>query len=629
MRRSTSLGIVFGMACALFARTPAHATILVVDDDNVPCFNAPYHNINEALAFAEAGDEIQVCPGLYPEQVVLTKPLTLRGLPVGSQKAVIQPTALLATRPSTMGGKLVTAGIIVDAPRVVLDSLVLDMSLSNATGCAPAVAGIYLRNASGVVENVTESGALPATTPDCDSGVGMLIEGGQAGDIFGHPLFGKAVVAVRDSSFTNNSKGGMVFLGSRAIIKVSGTQVLGTGPAATVQNGIEFGLGARGRMQEVQVRDFQTTTVGKTATGVLLFGAAKVRIRRSTITDAQTGVFVVGNFARVLDTQLGDITSDAIVLLGKKNRVLSALIDVSSVSGVFIDGDRNTVRGGNMTDMPVGVWFFDGDRNIAKGIDFTNVPERERVGGVRDLTSDAVDPFTLDCATVADCDDGNTCTTDACDALAGTCNYTNLPDLTSCSDGNLCNGDEVCVAGVCHLGTPLVCVDGNPCTNNLCDPASGCQFPNYPDLTPCADADQCNGTEFCLAGVCTPGLPAVCNDNNVCTNDSCDPAIGCVFTPVPDATPCPDTDACNGAETCVAGLCTPGLPLVCNDLNACTADTCDATLGCVFTANPPCDDINECTSDTCDALAGCVFTPVPDLTPCNGGLGTCTAGVCL
>src|SRR5262249_23519793 len=93
---------VDGADVALCPAGQARANILVVDDDNVPCFSAPYHNINAALAVAEAGDEIDVCPGLYSEQVVLTKVLTLRGMPVGSQKAVIMPPALPASRPSTI-----------------------------------------------------------------------------------------------------------------------------------------------------------------------------------------------------------------------------------------------------------------------------------------------------------------------------------------------------------------------------------------------------------------------------------------------------------------------------------------------------------------------------------------------
>src|SRR5262249_9436703 len=158
------------------------------------------------------------------------------------------------------------------------------------------------------------------TTPDCDTGVGMLIEGGTIGDIFGQPLLGKAVLSLSDSTFHDNQKGGVVVLGNRAIVKIRASQVLGSGTAAPgVQNGFELTGGVKARLQDIQVRPFQTTVAGKTATGLLLMGAHKTRIRRGTITDVQTGVFDVGDGARVLDTQLGDITSDGIVFLGQKN----------------------------------------------------------------------------------------------------------------------------------------------------------------------------------------------------------------------------------------------------------------------------------------------------------------------
>src|SRR5262249_54449680 len=156
----------------------------------------------------------------------------------GSQKAVILPPALLSSRPSTIGGKLVAAGILVDAPKVTLDSLVVDMSAAVVNGCSPAVAGIYVRDASGPLSNLVASGAHATTTPDCDTGVGLLIEGGQIGDIFGKPLLGKSVVSVSNSAFNHNQKGGIVVLGNRAIVKIRSSQVLGDGAAALgVQNG--------------------------------------------------------------------------------------------------------------------------------------------------------------------------------------------------------------------------------------------------------------------------------------------------------------------------------------------------------------------------------------------------------
>jgi hypothetical protein len=54
------------------------------------------------------------------------------------------------------------------------------------------------------------------------------------------------------------------------------------------------------------------------------------------------------------------------------------------------------------------------------------------------------------------CDDGNTCTTDSCDAVAA-CVHTNAVDGASCSDGNACTAVDVCRAGACQPGPVDVC----------------------------------------------------------------------------------------------------------------------------------------------------------------------------
>lgn len=71
------------------------------------------------------------------------------------------------------------------------------------------------------------------------------------------------------------------------------------------------------------------------------------------------------------------------------------------------------------------------------------------------------------------------------------------------------------------------------------------------------------------------GLPTVCDDSSVCTNDSCNPASGCVFSDV--------------------------TAVVCNDSDGCTDDRCDQTNGCYHVNNTaPCNDGNPCTAgDTC------------------------------
>jgi len=75
-----------------------------------------------------------------------------------------------------------------------------------------------------------------------------------------------------------------------------------------------------------------------------------------------------------------------------------------------------------------------------------------------------------------DCDDGNTAVGDCCDA---TCNFD--PINTPCPDGDVCNGDETCDGlGVCNPGAALDCDDGEPCTQDLCHPVTGCSSTNGP-----------------------------------------------------------------------------------------------------------------------------------------------------
>lgn len=195
------------------------------------------------------------------------------------------------------------------------------------------------------------------------------------------------------------------------------------------------------------------------------------------------------------------------------------------------------------------------------------------------------------------CDDGNECTIDSC--VGGSCVYTPEPGK-SCDDGNACTTSDVCNdQGICD-GTPIVCNDVNPCTDDTCDSSGVCVF-TPDDTNSCDDDDVCTGIETCVAGNCVSVDPMECDDENPCTDDSCDPATGCVFAP-DDTNSCADDDACDGSESCEDGTCVDGTRLDCDDENLCTDDSCDSTAGCVFTA----DDTNTCADDDfCDGIETC------------------------
>lgn len=61
--------------------------------------------------------------------------------------------------------------------------------------------------------------------------------------------------------------------------------------------------------------------------------------------------------------------------------------------------------------------------------------------------------------------------------------------------------------------------------------------------TDCSDNNVCNGKEICdtTAGICKKGQQLVCDDNNLCTIDTCDTMKGCIHTSVA----CGVNEACN------------------------------------------------------------------------------------
>ncbi len=102
-------------------------------------------------------------------------------------------------------------------------------------------------------------------------------------------------------------------------------------------------------------------------------------------------------------------------------------------------------------------------------------------------------------------------------------NFQGCTSDADCLDGDLCNGDETCDGG---SGT---CIPGTP-------------------LAPCVDDGYvCNGTPSCDPGTgnCVGGAPLDCDDGLFCTDDSCDPGSGCQF----------DDLACPVCETVSRGRC--------------------------------------------------------------------------
>lgn len=174
------------------------------------------------------------------------------------------------------------------------------------------------------------------------------------------------------------------------------------------------------------------------------------------------------------------------------------------------------------------------------------IQEDVEVGDDAEVDEDAdidVDP-TL-CTAIDDplCDDGILCTIDVCDVETGLCEHTT--DDALCTNGLVCDGEEICTITGCLSGFPLVCDDEDACTTNVCDDVLGCVFPirdadgdNSGDLA-CGGTD-CDDTNTTI----NPAATEVCNT----ADDNCDGNIDEGVTST-----CGDCD-----PTCVLSVVTEG-----------------------------------------------------------------------
>ena len=119
-------------------------------------------------------------------------------------------------------------------------------------------------------------------------------------------------------------------------------------------------------------------------------------------------------------------------------------------------------------------------------------------------------------------DDGNACTTDACDTSTGAITHTGV----NTDDGNACTTDGCDTStGVFH--TPVSTDDGNACTTDACDTSTGAitHAPVNTDDGNACTTDACDTYSNHHTGVNT-------DDGNACTTDGCDTSTGVFHTPV-------------------------------------------------------------------------------------------------
>jgi hypothetical protein len=337
---------------ALIPGPNAEAQQLIVDDDKVQCPTAQFTKIQDAVNAASPGAQIRVCPGIYREQVSISKPLNI----VGDNGAIVVPSSLLTNSTNLVTGNPVAAIILVSAAEAVnLTNLTVNGTNNGISGCLPQLIGIYYRNASGTIDSVVvKNTRLGTGLEGCQSGLG----------IFAQSSRGKSsLLNVVGSSVHHYQKNGITANESGTQLTATDNTVIGIGPTSgAAQNGIQIGFGASGDVENNVLADHVWSPCASpqaceaNATNILVFQAEGVVLQANTGGAAQVSIAIFGNNNQANQNTLFDSrVFHGIDVVGNANQIQGNSITRSDEAGIFIDGNDNQVTNNRINEAPIGI----------------------------------------------------------------------------------------------------------------------------------------------------------------------------------------------------------------------------------------------------------------------------------
>jgi len=325
----------------------AQTPVSVVGTKSAACPDAQFSTIQAAVDHASPGTVIRICPGTYPEQVSITKALSLQG----ESGVVIEPSSVEDNAMDGLAPIIRVAG----ATDVHISDVIVDGTNSGPTACGPTFIGILYKNASGDVKSVAVRNVKLSTSLNgCQSGLAILIQSASGG---------MSVVDVADSSIHDYQKNGITADGSGTEVQIENNVVTGVGATTgAAQNGIQISSGAGGSISKNTVANHiwspcvSVTSCEAIGIDILVFQSDSVSVEQNVAGISQTGIAIVANHATVIQNQVfNTLIFDGAALTGNDNNASYNSITHSAEAGVSIEGNNNLVRVNRINEAAFGV----------------------------------------------------------------------------------------------------------------------------------------------------------------------------------------------------------------------------------------------------------------------------------
>jgi parallel beta-helix repeat protein len=333
------------------------------------CTNPGYRTIQEAVTAASAGDHINVCPGLYPEQVTIPADKDdLRLRSTRQWEAVIKAPAVMLPDPHPILAYSIVR--IEGAQNVTL--LAFTITGPGPGGCASLHYGV--RVASGgsadiLGNHITDirDAPPPPTVSGCQNGVAVLVGRWIDGTTGSARIMGNVIERYQKNGPTVDNAG--------SFAEISHNRILGVGPTPTIaQNGSQASRGATATIRHNFIaNNLYTGPQDAASSGILWYAPGQVVTEHNTLSANDVGVNISDFF---IETQTCGTAEGSIA---GHNRVRASTYDGIVLSG-FTNCPVNEVQiaynKSEQNEGP-GIGVYDADDN---SIDNNSVEDNKDTG---------------------------------------------------------------------------------------------------------------------------------------------------------------------------------------------------------------------------------------------------------
>jgi hypothetical protein len=305
---SLGLGLLIGVIAVMAAPLlPRSSALLAQDTDGilVHCVDVIFADprfsmcqdqhpvlIQPAINHAESGEMVFVGAGSYPEQVRVTKPLTLEG--AGDMLTAIRPAVVVANSSSLFSGAPIAAIVLVDGTTgVSVTDLTVDGFVAAFPSCSPSYVGIFYRASSGAIMDTHVTNIHEPGTAGCQGRLAIFVQSGNGGPGL------NSSVTIRHNTVDVYGKNGITANEPGTFVTVTDNTVMGRGMTFfgdAAQNGVQIGFGARGLVADNVITNHFYVPEDFVACGLLFFraGGGIGRTRTNTFAGNEQNICTAG-----------------------------------------------------------------------------------------------------------------------------------------------------------------------------------------------------------------------------------------------------------------------------------------------------------------------------------------------